>query len=79
MSLFPKIYENGRNGTICRPWVHFHCDIPSDPFLFMQNHNKTYGMSGAIPAFHRKRGAVSLNFFRIHIHGRFTRLHDLIV
>ncbi|KAN0077987.1 glycosyltransferase family 15 protein [Tylopilus felleus] len=27
------------------PWVHFHCDIPSDPLLFMQDHNKTYGFT----------------------------------
>lgn len=27
------------------PNVHFHCDIPSDPFLYMQDHNKTYGFT----------------------------------
>ena len=25
-----------------RPDVHFHCDLDYDPFLFMQDHNKTY-------------------------------------
>ncbi len=27
------------------PDVHFHCDIDFDPFLFMEDHNKTYGAS----------------------------------
>ncbi|KAI6040165.1 alpha-1,2-mannosyltransferase [Pisolithus marmoratus] len=27
------------------PNVHFHCNIPSDPFLYMQDHNKTYGFT----------------------------------
>lgn len=26
-----------------RPDVHFHCDIDFDPFLYMEDHNKTYG------------------------------------
>ncbi|KAI5996650.1 family 15 glycosyltransferase [Pisolithus albus] len=30
---------------IIRPNVHFHCNIPSDPFLYMQDHNKTYGFT----------------------------------
>ena len=25
------------------PDVHFRCDIDFDPFLFMEDHNKTYG------------------------------------
>jgi len=25
-----------------RPDVHFHCDINKDPFLFMEDNNKTY-------------------------------------
>ncbi|KAG6848634.1 hypothetical protein H0H93_015320 [Arthromyces matolae] len=25
------------------PEVHFHCDLNFDPFLFMEDHNKTYG------------------------------------
>lgn len=25
-----------------RPDVHFHCNINRDPFLFMEQHNKTY-------------------------------------
>lgn len=25
-----------------RPDVHFHCDINLDPFMFMEEHNKTY-------------------------------------
>ncbi|KAG5719171.1 putative mannosyltransferase MNT2 [Termitomyces sp. T112] len=25
------------------PEVHFHCDLSFDPFLFMEDHNKTYG------------------------------------
>ena len=24
------------------PDVHFHCDVNYDPFLFMEDHNKTY-------------------------------------
>ncbi|KIK79299.1 glycosyltransferase family 15 protein [Paxillus rubicundulus Ve08.2h10] len=27
------------------PWVHFHCDVNSDPFRFMQDHNKSYGFT----------------------------------
>lgn len=27
----------------CRPDVHFHCDLSFDPFLFMEDRNKTYG------------------------------------
>ena len=26
-----------------RPDVHFHCDVDYDPFLYMEDHNKTYG------------------------------------
>ncbi|KAI6131710.1 alpha-1,2-mannosyltransferase [Pisolithus croceorrhizus] len=28
-----------------RPNVHFHCNIPSDPFLYMEDNNKTYGFT----------------------------------
>ena len=28
--------------VLCRPDVHFHCDVNYDPFLFMEDHNKTY-------------------------------------
>jgi alpha 1,2-mannosyltransferase len=27
------------------PWVHFHCDVNSDPFQLMQEQNKTYGFT----------------------------------
>ncbi|KIJ05180.1 glycosyltransferase family 15 protein, partial [Paxillus involutus ATCC 200175] len=27
------------------PWVHFHCDVNSDPFRFMQDNNKSYGFT----------------------------------
>ena len=27
------------------PDVHFHCDVNFDPFLYMEDHNKTYGES----------------------------------
>ncbi|KAG6901566.1 hypothetical protein C0995_010500 [Termitomyces sp. Mi166 len=30
-------------GGSISPEVHFHCDLPFDPFLFMEDHNKTYG------------------------------------
>ncbi|KAL1941091.1 hypothetical protein VTO73DRAFT_7727 [Trametes versicolor] len=29
------------------PDVHFHCDIDFDPFLYMEDHNKTYGPSAS--------------------------------
>lgn len=28
-----------------RPDVHFHCDIESDPFIYMEDHNKLYGFT----------------------------------
>ena len=28
---------------LCRPNVHFHCDINYDPFVYMHENNKTYG------------------------------------
>ena len=56
---FPQVNESGRKRTSRRPWVHFHCDIPSDPLLFMQNYNKTYGRSGTNSSFHCKLGAAS--------------------
>ncbi|KAI8977740.1 glycosyltransferase family 15 protein [Trametes punicea] len=27
------------------PDVHFHCDVDFDPFLYMEDHNKTYGFT----------------------------------
>ncbi|KAM5545565.1 hypothetical protein V8D89_000603 [Ganoderma adspersum] len=27
------------------PDVHFHCDVDYDPFLYMEDHNKTYGFT----------------------------------
>ncbi|KAH7886560.1 alpha-1,2-mannosyltransferase [Phlebopus sp. FC_14] len=27
------------------PWVRFHCDLSSDPFRLMEDHNKTYGFT----------------------------------
>lgn len=27
-----------------RPDVYFHCDIDFDPFLYMEDNNKVYGM-----------------------------------
>ncbi|KAI0315949.1 nucleotide-diphospho-sugar transferase, partial [Amylostereum chailletii] len=33
------------NAPIGRPDVHFHCDMRFDPFLYMQDHNKTYGFT----------------------------------
>jgi hypothetical protein len=37
----------------CRPDVHFHCDIEFDPFLFMQDNNKTYGFTIALYEYQR--------------------------
>ncbi|KAI0738252.1 glycosyltransferase family 15 protein [Daedaleopsis nitida] len=34
------------------PDVHFHCDIDFDPFLYMQDHNKTYGFTITMYEFH---------------------------
>lgn len=31
------------------PDVHFHCDMNFDPFLYMGDHNKTYGKLPVIP------------------------------
>jgi alpha 1,2-mannosyltransferase len=36
-----------------RPDVHFHCDLEFDPFLFMQDHNKTYGFTIALYEYRR--------------------------
>jgi alpha 1,2-mannosyltransferase len=33
------------NLVLNRPDVHFHCDIHYDPFVFMENNNKTYCVS----------------------------------
>lgn len=30
---------------IFRPDVHFHCDIDFDPFLYMEDNGKVYGVS----------------------------------
>jgi alpha 1,2-mannosyltransferase len=39
--------------TITRPDVHYHCDIDFDPFLFMQDSNKTYGFTIALHEYQR--------------------------
>lgn len=31
-----------------RPDVHFHCDVTYDPFLYMEEHDKTYGESHSL-------------------------------
>jgi alpha 1,2-mannosyltransferase len=36
-----------------RPDVHFHCDIAFDPFLYMDDHNKTYGFTISLYEFER--------------------------
>jgi hypothetical protein len=28
---------------LCRPHVHFHCDVDFDPFTYLRENNKTYG------------------------------------
>ncbi|KIM60235.1 glycosyltransferase family 15 protein [Scleroderma citrinum Foug A] len=33
------------------PGVHFHCNVDSDPFLFLQDNNKTYGFTIAMYEF----------------------------
>lgn len=30
---------------VLRPDVHFHCDVESDPFLYMEDHGKVYGFT----------------------------------
>jgi Glycolipid 2-alpha-mannosyltransferase len=30
--------------TLCRPGVHFYCDVNFDPFAYMHEDNKTYGL-----------------------------------
>ncbi|PPQ96227.1 hypothetical protein CVT26_005599 [Gymnopilus dilepis] len=35
------------------PGVHFHCDIQFDPFLFMQDNNKTYAFTISMVEFER--------------------------
>lgn len=37
-----NIYQHRPLTPTARPDVHFHCDINRDPFLFMEEHNKTY-------------------------------------
>jgi alpha 1,2-mannosyltransferase len=35
------------------PGVKFFCDIASDPFLYMQEHNKTYGFTMSLYEYER--------------------------
>ncbi|KAH0835482.1 glycosyltransferase family 15 protein [Lanmaoa asiatica] len=39
------LLQKYRWGVSTTPSVRFHCDIPSDPLRFMQDHNKTYGFT----------------------------------
>ena len=40
-----------KNNNLCRPGVNFFCDINNDPFLYMEQNNKTYGFTISMEEF----------------------------
>ena len=58
---------------IYRPDVHFHCDVDYDPFLYMEDHNKTYGAPN--PLFASSEHLFD-GLFRVHNYDVRVRCHD---
>jgi len=42
------LLQNFRYSWLVEPGVHFYCDVNFDPFVFMHENNKTYGLAVAL-------------------------------